>query len=112
MTNERGKSLNHVPRAVTGCRGTGTPLRIVRAAIRDDLGGVHSVPIPGRHHDVIRKMREAGYVGPVGGDDWQGFLLNDGRLIRRKAAYRVAKEAGQLLFGEPIGSVVTTEGLW
>lgn len=88
------------------------PLRIVRAAIRDNLGGVWSVPIPGRHHDVIREMREAGYKGPVSGRDQQGFLLNDGRFIRRKAAYRIAKRAGQLLQEEPIGADVTSEDLW
>lgn len=62
-------------------------LRIVAAAIRDIDGKVWSVPPPGRHHDVIQLMRAEGYTGPVSGEDQQGFLLNDGRFCRRKAAY-------------------------
>ncbi len=87
-------------------------LYIVRAAIRDDQGGIHSVPIPGRHHDVIRQMREAGYTGPVQGDR-QGFLLNTGQFVRRKPAERIARKAGQIKNdGKMISSVLTSEDLW
>lgn len=87
-------------------------LRIVAAAIRDIDGKVWSVPPPGRHHDVIQLMRAEGYTGPVSGEDQQGFLLNDGRFCRRKAAYFVAVRAGQLKNGKTISSQVTTEDLW
>lgn len=86
-------------------------LRVVRAAIRDDNGGVHSVPAPGRHHDVIREMRKRGFIGFVSGQR-QGFLLNNGTFVRRKTAYKIAKEAGQLKNGNTIATVLTSEDLW
>ncbi len=90
----------------------GSPrLYVVRAAIRDDFGGVHSVPIPGRHHDVIRQMRDAGYKGPIGGDH-QGFLLNDGRFVSRKVAGALVRKNGQLGRARMIGSLLTSEDLW
>lgn len=70
-------------------------LRVDCAAIRTPDGNVFWVDQPGRHHDVIRVMREAGYEGPVGGD-LQGFMLSDGRFVMRKAALRVAIKAGQV----------------
>lgn len=86
-------------------------LKIVRAAIRDDRGAVWSVPIPGRHHNIIANMRDAGYEGPLHGDH-QGFLLNDGRFARRKPALYVAEKAGQLIGGKTISSTLTSEDLW
>ncbi len=86
-------------------------LRIVRAAIRDEIGGVHSVPIPGRHHDVIKQMRDAGYTGRVRGD-MQGFVLSDGRFVMRKAAEALAKKNGQLGQANMIASTLTSEDLW
>lgn len=87
-------------------------LRVVAAAIRDDEGKVWSLPAPARHYQVIRFMRESGYVGGVNGPDQQGFLLSDGRFARRKAAGPVARKAGQLKDGKLIGSVLTSEDLW
>ena len=89
-----------------------TQLRIEAAAIRDIDGKVWSLPRPARHHDVIRSMREAGYVGPVNGVDQQGFVLSDGRYCRRKAAWHVAEDAGQLKNGKMVGPQLTTEDLW
>lgn len=86
-------------------------LQIEAAAIRDDTGKVWSVPQPGRHHDVIRLMRESGYTGQVGGD-LQGFLLNNGMFCRRKPAKRIAEQAGQLKNGRTVASVLTSEDLW
>lgn len=76
------------------------PLRVECAAIlwtdRDrKVGHIYSVQRPGRHHDVIRVMAEAGLPTPITGE--QGFLLNDGRFVRRKAALRIARQAEQLI---------------
>jgi len=87
-------------------------LHIIAAAIRDITGEVWSVPPPGRHYDVIREMRLAGYTGPVAGSDQQGFLLNDGRFCRRQAAYRVAERAKQIKDGVTTGRHLTTDDLW
>lgn len=87
-------------------------LKIVSAAIKDIDGKVWTLPQPKRHHDVIKLMRDAGYEGPVAGPDQQGFLLSNGMFCRRKAAMRVAEEAGQIIGGKTIGSVLTSEDLW
>lgn len=70
-------------------------LLVVAAAILDDDGIIYSVPAPGRHHDVISLMADAGIETPILGE--QGFLLSDGRFARRTAAKDVARKAGQLL---------------
>jgi hypothetical protein len=70
-------------------------LRIDRAAIKLDDGRVFSVDRPGRHHDVIRIIRESGYDGPVGGER-QGFVLNSGIFARRKPALNIALNSGQV----------------
>jgi len=84
-------------------------LRIVRAAIREQFGGIHSVPIPGRHHDIIRNMREAGYVGSV---YEKGFMLSDGQFVTRKAAKILAVKNGQLKTGVTNLVTLTSEDLW
>ena len=71
------------------------PATVACAAIRLADGTIFSVPRPGRHHDVIRVIREAGITTPIR-QDQQGFLLSDGRWARRKAALMVALEAGQI----------------
>lgn len=65
------------------------------AAIRTTDGVVFSVDKPGRHHDVIKVMREKGYEGPVGGIR-QGFLVSGGRFVTREEALSIAIEAGQV----------------
>jgi hypothetical protein len=74
------------------------PLLIDCAAIRLDDGQIFSVPKPGRHHTVIAKIRAAGVTLPVGGDDRQGFLLNDGKFVNRKDALHIALAAGQVQY--------------
>ena len=86
-------------------------LRIVRAAIRDRNGGIHSVPPPGRHRDVIKLMREHGVEGHISQES-QGFLLSNGQFCRRGPAARIALRAGQLKNGKQIASVLTSEDLW
>lgn len=67
---------------------------ITRVAILDAARGVWSVPKPGRHHDVIHLMREAGVrlVGHV-----QGFLNDRGQFVDRRAAFQEALACGQVL---------------
>lgn len=87
-------------------------LTIVRAAIRTaPHDAIFSLPIPARHHDCIRELRESGYEGPVQGDR-QGFLLSDGRFVMRKAAGSLARKNGQLKNGKQISSIFTSEDIW
>lgn len=70
-------------------------MKVVAAAIRYQ-GTVFSVPAPGRHHDVIRKIREElNLTAPVSCDD-SGFLLSDGTYVHRRDAGKIAIEAGQI----------------
>ncbi len=59
---------------------------------------IYSLPKPNRHNDVIRHIIDTvpgvTYVTAHGDD--QGFLASDGVYYRRKLAFRIAKEAGQL----------------
>lgn len=71
------------------------PMRVVAAAICV-RGKTYSVPAPGRHHDVIRHMRENGVTENQNADWEEGFLLSDGRFARRKAAGYIATRAGQV----------------
>lgn len=57
---------------------------------------VWSVPRPGRHHDVIRKMRDEGITEKQNAEWEQGFVLSDGRFARRTQAAAVAIRAGQI----------------
>ncbi len=70
-------------------------MKIDRAAVCTCGGKVFSVPQPGRHADVFRLMQEEGELKPIGAE--QGFLLTDGRFVRRIPAKHIAREAGQLL---------------
>ena len=71
-------------------------MKIECAAIMSAVDGkVHSVPQPGRHHDVIREMVELGYDKPIRGE--QGFVTNTGLFVRRVPAKNIAREVGQLL---------------
>ena len=75
---------------------TARNLTVESAAILLD-GKVYSVPRPGRHHDVIRLMRDQGVTEPQTGAWEQGFVLSDGRFARRKPAGLIAKKAGQIV---------------
>ena len=79
------------------------------AAIRDDDGRVWSVPRPGRHHDVIALM---GTAFRQRFD--QGFVLSDGRWVRRQPAYRIAVASGQIKDGEGVAPQhgLFSEDLW
>jgi hypothetical protein len=68
---------------------------IERAAIVID-GTVHSVPKPGRHHDVIRAVFDATGKTVVGE---QGFVTSSGRFVNRLVARKIAETAKQLIAG-------------
>lgn len=83
-------------------------LKVVRAAIRDKNGVVYSVPVPGRHHNVIALMREKG-VSHLRIDK-QGFILSNGAFATRDEALVVARNANQV--EKIIGGTLTSEDLW
>ena len=87
-----------------------TQERIVAAAILLD-GGIHSVPPPGRHHDVIRKMFEEG-LGTQTAAWEQGFLTSLGRFARRKPACLIARAAGQIREKTFPPDTLFSEDLW
>lgn len=94
----------------------GDQLRVVAAAIfvqgnqsRHDL--ILSMPPPARHSDIIRAAAALG-MEVVFVQESQGFVLSDGRFVRRKPALEIAREAGQLLreTGPHIG--LFSEDVW
>lgn len=67
-------------------------LRVVAAAIRSEATGeIFSVPRPGRHHNVIALMGAR-----FSQRDQQGFLLQDGSFVSRRAAMECALRTGQV----------------
>ena len=68
---------------------------IERAAIKID-DTVHSVPKPGRHHDVIRVVYDATGKTVFGE---QGFVTSTGRFVNRRVARKIAENAKQLIAG-------------
>jgi len=85
-------------------------LTVERAAILALDGKVWSVPRPGRHHDVIRVMKQEGYDTPIQGE--QGFLLSDGRFARRTSALTVARRANQLIRKTNPQHMLFSEDVW
>jgi hypothetical protein len=96
-------------------------MRVERAAILLTTGEIVSVPPPGRHGDCIRVAAEA-RCWDTPDNTWhsrliqeQGFVLSDGTFVMRKAAWRIAKEAGQLLPRAPTdghGGRLYSEDVW
>jgi hypothetical protein len=82
---------------------------IVAAAIRQD-GMVCSVPRPGRHGDIIRKMAEAGISIPINGE--QGFLTSDGLFVDRVRAKMIAALAEQIMPGRGQHRELFSEDVW
>jgi hypothetical protein len=85
---------------------------VVAAAINHNDSGVFvSLPAPARHHDIIAHLAQAGHPKPIRGT--QGFMLDDGTFVMRKAALYIAEEAGQLI-REPIarGHGLFSEDVW
>ncbi len=85
-------------------------LRVECAAIMGYDGIAYSLPRPARHNDVIQHMVALGHPTPISGE--QGFLLNDGRFVRRKAAAYVAIRNGQCDKVELPGIGLLSQDLW
>lgn len=74
-------------------------------------GQVFSEPPPARHSSVLLKIQSAGesHIGST-----QGFIVSDGttsRFATRKAAWRIAKKAGQILNAMVPGTLYS-EDVW
>jgi hypothetical protein len=86
--------------------------RVTGVAINhNDSGEIHSLPAPARHNDVIRELSALGHPWPIRGT--QGFVLDDGTFVTRRAALTIAERAGQLL-SEPIAPAhgLFSEDVW
>ena len=85
------------------------PETVTRAAMLHE-GRPWSVPRPGRHGDVIRKLADAfPDDGPFVGE--QGFLTSSGRFVEREEAGRIALAAGQTK-ALRWGAELFSEDLW
>ncbi len=84
---------------------------IVAAAIKEN-GLIHFLPMPARHHDVIRAMVKNGYPKPIKGE--QGFVTIAGRFVNRNLALKIAILAGQLTMENKKGNQndLFSEDLW
>lgn len=67
-----------------------TGLRIVSAAIINDLGVIFSLPAPKRHHNIINLLG-----APMGMR--QGFLTSEGHFVSREEALKIARDANQIV---------------
>jgi hypothetical protein len=83
--------------------------KIVAAAIKQD-GMIFSVPRPGRHHDVIRRMARAGLPIPITGE--QGFLTSDGEFVGRRLALGIAENAEQVVTKHGSAAELYSEDVW
>ena len=83
------------------------------ADIRTDEGQVFQVNPPGRHHDVIRIIRQSGYKGPVSANR-QGFIVSNGQFVTRETALQIAANSGQLQIKNCVAPKIGpfSEDLW
>lgn len=74
---------------------------------------IFSLPAPHRHHDVVHLMARLGIQQDHTVE--QGFLTDTGRFLRRKPAFILAEQAGQLIRpkeGGYQGPELFSEDLW
>lgn len=92
---------------------TDLPVRIAAAAIRLPDGRVVSLPPPARHNDLLVHALRQGTAREDICVAQQGFVTNGGAWCDRRAALRIAQDAGQLL-GEPttVYLGLFTEDVW
>lgn len=83
---------------------------IIAAAIKAPDGSVVFVPRPGRHHDVIAKMINAGYHAPIRGV--QGFITDTGEFVDRKAAVPIAEAGKQIVKKHGPADTLFSEDMW
>lgn len=85
-------------------------ITIASAAIIGYDQKVYSVPPPGRHHNIIRLMRDLGHPKPIKGE--QGFLLSNGMFVDRETAKPIARVARQLLPRASESKYLFSEDVW
>lgn len=86
------------------------PEKIDAAAIRLSDGVVVAVARPGRHHDVIRKVKEQNLNLRQA---VQGFLIDLNRFVDREEAFKIASSAGQIIRNKPKAITwLYSEDLW
>jgi hypothetical protein len=71
-----------------------TEHRIVAAAVKDVSGKIWTLPPPARHHDIVHEMCKARAKGYLDLDN-QGFILENGQWVSRKAAAYLVMHNGQ-----------------
>lgn len=82
---------------------------IIAAAIR--LGDVIAiVERPGRHHNIIHNLCDAGYPPPVVGQ--QGFINDKGKFLHRNEAMLEAKANNQVLHYTGGSDTLYSEDMW
>ena len=54
----------------------------------------HVMPKPYRHHDIIRRLADAGMPTPISGK--QGFIDSELGFVGRQCAAKLALESGQV----------------
>ena len=74
-------------------------------------GIIYSAPKPKRHPNIIRIMVEDCKLVPPFVGMTQGFLTSRGEFVNRKEAFKIAKEANQLLREYP-GATLFSEEVW
>lgn len=80
------------------------------AAIRC-AGAIFSVPRPGRHPNVFKKIADETDVRTFSGST-QGFLTNTGRFVTREEACVIAMRAGQIKEKTGPAHILFSEDMW
>jgi hypothetical protein len=87
-------------------------VRVQQCALRRETGEIFTLPRPNRHFHLIKAVVELGWELPIQ-QDQQGFLLEDGRWVRRKAALIFALTSGQVKEEDLISkNTLLSEDLW
>lgn len=87
-------------------------ITIKAAAIIDKNGKIWTRKPPHRHPDILLYGEECG-ENIYGGI--QGFVTSDGKFVDRAEAYKIAKNANQIIYppgGTPTPGTLYTEDLW
>ncbi len=71
--------------------------RIISAAVKLPSGGVFTLPMPARHHDLIMHMARSKIPGDVYHQSTQGFFTSLGRFVDREMGMSIARRANQVI---------------
>lgn len=90
-------------------------MKILAAAIRNkETGVVWSLPVPARHHDLIRVCTDWG--AGAQSEFEQGFITDQYRYVDRIEARKIAEQAGQVITRangtDYKGSFLFSEDVW